>query len=78
MAWMGMSKDVEHTLNTVGADKDKDGKFLISGAPPISFMGIGDEMVIGDEVMYMKNDQPVSLAHLMNGTSYGLRGITVI
>lgn len=77
MAWMGMSKDVENALRTVGADTDENGKFLIAGSPPISFLGLGDEMVIKDEVMFMKGGQPCSLTHLMNGTSCGLRNITV-
>ncbi len=78
MGWMGDANHVKSALDTIGADKDENGDFLIVGKPPISFMGLGEELVLDDEVMYLLGGQPQSLVHLMNRTSYGLRGVTVI
>lgn len=78
MGWMGMAKDVEYALAVVGADKDESGKFLITGEKFASFMGLGEELVIGDSTFYLVNGQQGNLAVLMNDTSYGLRNVRVI
>lgn len=75
--WFGLLRHVEHALATVGADRDEHGAFLITGAPIATGLG-GDEVVVPREANYLVGGEPRCLAGLMNGTSYGVRGITVI
>jgi len=72
-----MTDHVLHALRTVGADRDGEGNFLIDGGVA-SFMGLGEEVCISDGAHYLVGGQPRSLAALMNGTSYGVRGVHVI
>ena len=72
--WFGIMRHVLHALSTVGADKDKEGKFLVSGM--ISpFLGIDSEdndVVIGEDAKYYVEGKPCSLVALMRSTSYGI------
>jgi len=77
--WIGIVREVKHALTTVGADKDENGLFLVTGTLA-TFLGLsGDdaEIVIGADAKYYVNGEPCSLVALMRSTSYGL-GITVI
>ncbi len=78
MGWMGKSEQVEHALGVVGADRDENGKFLIYTAPVASFLGLGEELVVGQDTEYSVGGHRNNLAALMNSTSYGIRGIHVI
>ena len=73
MGWIGYIDKVQHVLSTIGADKDQEGKFLIYGKPPVTFLGIGEEMLISDQTEYSVKKQRFGLAVLMNSTSYGLK-----
>jgi hypothetical protein len=68
MGWIGMAHQLEYTLRSMGADTDEDGRILITGSAPVSFMG----MVIDDECMYLVNGQKASVAIAMKQTSYGV------
>jgi hypothetical protein len=75
--WFGLASHVQHALATVNADRGDDGSFLITGAPVV--VGLDDsEIVVPPETCYLVGGRPCSLAGLMNGTSYGVRGIVVI
>lgn len=72
MGWIGLARQVEYALSIVGADKDEEGKYLIYGEPPCSFLGLGDELVIGENTNYFVQGQKCNLAGLLRGTSYGM------
>lgn len=74
--WMGLKQDVLHTLMLANADRDTDGRFLVSGTV-ISGLG-GEEVVIDASALYYVLGRAYGLAALMNNTAYGLHGITVL
>jgi len=78
MGWMGEMQHLIHVLNVVGADKDEEGSFLIYNGGIHSFLGLGEEVTINDESEYSIGGKKASVAGLMNSTSYGFRGVTVI
>ena len=59
MGWIGTSKQLEYTLDIMGADRNEDGKFLIYGEEPVSFLGLGEEFVVSDVTMYSVNGKHV-------------------
>ena len=71
--WIGTTDNVLYVLRTIGADQDTDGKFLIYGKPPASFLGIGEETLVSEETKYSVNGIKYSLSGLLNSTSYGLK-----
>ena len=74
--WMGAASHLYHVLRVAGCD-ESDGKLHVDGAIA-SFMGAGDEFVVGPDTVYYVDGKPRNLAALLNGTSYGVRGIAVI
>ena len=81
MGWIGSTRAVENYLAVVGADRDGEGNFIISGdKPPVSFMGEGSELVIDDSVVYFKDKQPVKLvANMVSTIGQGQgRGLCVV
>ena len=77
MGWIGTARQLYYALDIVGADRDEDGKFLIYGEPVVSFLGLGEELVVSDRTNYAIGDRRCNLAGLMRGTSYGM-GVQVI
>lgn len=75
MGWMGKSELV-YTLKSMGADLDDNGQIKLFGEPPCVGFG-GNEVMVPDGCEYEVNRQRRNVAHSMNATSYGLRGITV-
>lgn len=73
MGWIGTAHHLEYTLRLMGADTDKEGKILIGGSAPLSFMGLGEEVVVDDECCYFINGQRINVAGAMRQTSYGLK-----
>lgn len=67
--WIGPASQLEHVLRIAGCDRDEDGKFKVAGTIA-SFMGAGDEFVVGDDAMAFIDGEPVSIAGLFEGTSY--------
>ena len=81
MGWMGTNGELRHVLRVFGAERDEQGRFLIVGDMPATFLGMGGEnadVVVSDDVKCLIGGQEVSVAHLCNQTSYGVRNITVI
>lgn len=77
MGWLGMADDVVYTLGVIGADRDEDGRFVVTRGGVASFMGAGEEVCISDDASYFVDGDPKPLAALMNDTSYGVRNVTV-
>ena len=74
--WIGSASQLYHALRMFNCDTGADGKFHVDGNIT-TFMGAGDEFVVGGEAVYYVNGQPRNLAAALRSTSYGL-GITVI
>ena len=77
--WIGITSQVLHYLGVVGADRDEEGKFIVSGGL-YSFLGMAGEnaeVVIDSEAKYYINGRPCGLAAGMRSTSYGVK-VTVI
>jgi hypothetical protein len=75
--WIGYAGEIENFLRAVRADRDDDGKFLIYGESPVSFMGAEKEIVVPADAEYSVMGKRMNLAHGLSGTSYGL-GVVVI
>jgi len=69
MGWMGPESQLLQVLRIAGCDRAKDGKFRVTGTI-VSFMGLGEEFVVGDDAMAFIDGRPVSIAGLFEGTSY--------
>jgi hypothetical protein len=84
MGWMGTMQQVKHYLETVGADRDAAGNFLLVGPPgsePVTFMGDTSpnaETVLDEHVCYLVKGERKALAAGLSSTSMGLGGIKVI
>ena len=76
MAHFLNGSQLAHFLRTVHADRDPDGRPILSGVVT-SFMGAGQDYVIGDDARYYVDGQPRGLAIGLGGTSYGMK-VTVI
>ena len=74
--WMGSASELWHALRVVGCDQT-DGKFHVDGQI-VSFLGKGEEYVVGADTVFYVGGKPRNLAALLNGTSYGVRNVTVI
>lgn len=72
MGWIGLVDQLMFYLSTVGADKDEDGKYLITGRP-VTFGLDGKEIVVPDETCYLVDGKPKALAAGLACTSYGLK-----
>lgn len=68
--------ELANVLRVMRCDTDADGKFNVDGNIT-SFLGMGDEFVIGEDAVYYVDGTPRSLAHAIAGTSYS-HPITVI
>jgi len=75
--WIGSTRQFVYTLKTFGADEDENGDILISGEPPCSFMGMGEELVVNEKTLCRVKGKWVPAVGLMQMTSYGKK-ITVI
>jgi hypothetical protein len=72
---MGPSGAVLKHLESLGADRGDDGRFIISGEPVTS--GLGDELMVPDGTVYFIERRPHSLAMAMNKTDEGFGGFKV-
>lgn len=70
--WIGSSSQLLYALSVVGADMDKEGNYLIYGEPVISFLGLGEEMVVGEKTNFSIGGQRRGLAGFLQSTSYGM------
>ena len=76
MGHMLNGEQLAYYLRTVHADRDADGRPILSGLT-VSFLGAGQDYVIGDDARYYVDGQPRGLAIGLRGTSYGMK-VTVI
>ena len=74
--WIGQQGQVHYYLSVVGADKDKDGRFIIVNGGAYTFLGlVGDreDIVIDGNACYLKDGHKCGLAAGLGSTSYGMR-----
>lgn len=71
--WCGSTDQLIYALEIFGAEKDEDGRILVRGKPPFSFMGLGQEMVVPPECECKIGNQWVPVAALLAQTSYGTK-----
>jgi hypothetical protein len=76
VGWIGLTSELLHTLNTVGADHDPHGAFLLTGTPVACGLD-PEECVVTDGTCSLRHGQPAPLGSLLNRTSYGV-AVTVI
>lgn len=70
MGWIGSNNELLHTLRTFGVDHDEDGKYHVDGKI-VSFMGAGEEMVVGDDAVAYIEGKPCNICNMLEQTSYG-------
>jgi len=79
--WIGTQSQLLHYLRVIGADRDKDEKFLVRG-DIVSFMGIdigpSTDMVVGPDAEYIRGGRAYNLAAGLGRTSYGSCPIVII
>ncbi len=76
IGWFGKAPELLYALAVVGADRDGEGNFIITGEPV--FQGMDGDVVVSSGCCYLVKGQRCLLAALMNSTSYGIRNIAVI
>lgn len=71
--WIGPNSQMLFYLDIVCADKDAEGRYIISGAAPTSFMGdLNNDVVIPGDAVYFTQGKPCNLAAGLRSTSYGM------
>lgn len=68
--------ELAQVLRIGRCDQDEDGRFLVSGTIA-SFMGAGEEFIVGPDACYYVGGKHVNLAGAISGTSYSCP-VTVI
>lgn len=75
MGWIGNSGELYNALSVAGCDQDN-GKFHVDGSIT-SFLGLGEEFVVGDDAVYYVSGKPISLVGLLGATSYGSKVVVI-
>ena len=70
MGWIGTWSELSHALRMFGCDRDEQGRFKVDGTI-CSFMGGGQEYVVGDDAIYYVDGQPRLVVQALKATSYG-------
>lgn len=70
--WFGDKEQLEHYLAVVGADQAEDGRFLIYNHGVVSFLGLGQELVVSGATEYSVDGRRCNLAAGLRSTSYGI------
>lgn len=76
MGWVGTWSELEYTLKMFNCDLNAEGKLCVDGTI-VSYMGGGQEMVVGDDAVYYVGGQARSVVMALKATSYGTH-VTVI
>jgi hypothetical protein len=71
--WFGSKEAISHALGIVGADREEDGAYRITGR---IFVGLDGDIVLGDDACFFVEGERRQLAALMRTTSQGL-GVAV-
>ena len=74
--WIGTARQLYAALQSLGCDRDADDKFCVDGNIT-TFLGIGDEFVVGDQAVYYVNGEARPLAPALQATGTG-RAVTVL
>lgn len=77
MGWTGTAKQLYYALQAVGANRDNAGKFILYGDPVVSFLGLGEDVVVSDRTNYAIGKRRCNLAGLMQNTSYGIGAVVI-
>jgi len=77
MGWIGPSAQLLYAFQIFGADRDEEGRFKVAGSIS-SFLGMGEETLVGDDAVFFVGGKPSNLAGAMGTTSYGCSGVHVI
>ncbi len=64
--WIGTQHQLLEVLVAGGADTESDGAFKLAGRIT-SFMGAGDEFVVGPDAVYFVGGEPRSLVAALGG-----------
>ena len=75
MGWIGSANTLYSTLRVLDADRDDKGRFKVEGTIA-SFLGMGEEYVVGDDACCYVNGKKTLLAPQLGST--GISGITVL
>jgi hypothetical protein len=71
--WIGDRESIEHYLSVVGADIRGNGEFKIyNGEKTVSFLGMGQEIVLNGDEEYSVKGHRCNLAAGMRSTSHGV------
>ena len=70
--WVGGKEELRAALIVAGADRDDEGAFILSGNIT-SFMGAGDEFVVGADAVYFVGGEAKSLVEALGQTGGGLK-----
>ena len=70
--WIGLVGELVSFLNFADADKNPDGSFVLTGNIT-SFLGMGEEFVVGADARYYWKGSPQPLAARLRETHLGLR-----
>lgn len=74
--WLGDREWVEHYLRVVGADVRGNGEFKIyNDERMVSFLGMGQEIVLSGEEEYSVKGNRCNLAAGMRSTSHGVGAV---
>jgi len=74
--WIGTDAQLQHVLRSFGCDRDVDGRFLVGGNI-MSFLGAGEEFVVGADAVYYVDGKPHNLVSALGATSYGQRIVVI-
>jgi len=76
MGWFGPRAQLDYALRLAGADRDEEGRLLVSGTIALGIGG--EEIAVADDARFYCDGRPRSIPALLNATSYGLRDVMVI
>jgi hypothetical protein len=67
MGWIGSRNQLFHVLRSFGCD-EKDGQFCVDGNIT-TFLGMGEEFVVGDDAVYYVNNKPCNLCNALKAVA---------
>jgi len=70
--WIGSWNELANVLRCFHCDTDEEGKFKVDGNIT-SFLGRGDEFVVGENAVYYVDGKPRNLVAALQQTSHGLK-----
>ncbi len=74
--WFGAASHLYQTLRSFNCDRSSDGKFHVDG-PITSFMGAGEEFVVGSDAVYYVGGRERNLVAALGETSYGAKVVVI-